>query len=70
MISDYISKIIPHKLTATENKDKCILIFCGDGEGDFQERSAEATPECVKSYIVSCMIQIKLAEEWLKNKGV
>lgn len=46
----------------------CIPLFCGDGDGDFEERDTKATIEVVKSYIVYCQVQIKLAEQYIKKE--
>ena len=43
------------------------ITYYGDGQGDFEQSSKNATEECLKNYIEYCKDQIQIAKTELKK---
>jgi hypothetical protein len=64
----YINEIHKSSLLSTKTFEyKTEWIFYGDGQGDFEESSKQATKEVIKKYIDSCREQILFARQILRE---
>lgn len=69
MITEYISFIRRfEELNPTTGEFYTDYLICGDGMGDFEERSNQATEKCLENYIKECNNQIEIAKELLSKK--
>lgn len=69
MITNFINEISKYTdFDYIDNKEIIEYVFCGDGQGDFEERKRDTTIECLNNYIDFCNDQIKLAQEYIELK--
>lgn len=68
-LDSYINDITKDNLINWETGENYFSWYLhGDGEGDFEEMSRDATQEVIIDYISYCKSQIQLAKELLKEK--